>query len=296
MTRRFQMIRCAAGVASGLLLVMLSSVADAQIVRVGPFGGVSVRAPFVSVDTSPWGGTRVRAPFTSVNTGVYRGWGYGYYGHVYHHHHYAPRYVVPVPPPVTVYRPVVPVTVYEPVPVPVYQPPAYRSYSVPTAIGSADPRLLAEQLRAAAVRLERSLSSRRDDSDVWLNYLQPRQIINAIDQGADPEGLRGLLANYDGVVGNVQLVSIRSARGFSETRSLLRQHIARSAARPAVAEPQESVLRPATKPPESNLPRPRSPEPIPAEPVKPAAEGAEANDSDAGQEGELVKKRAPIPI
>ena len=48
----------------------MTSVAEAQILRIGPFGGVRVRAPFVSVDVLPnGGGTRVRAPFTAVNTG-----------------------------------------------------------------------------------------------------------------------------------------------------------------------------------------------------------------------------------
>ncbi|WP_164102583.1 hypothetical protein [Candidatus Laterigemmans baculatus] len=44
------------------------AVADAQILRIGPLGGVSVRVPFVSVDVSPYGGTRVRAPLTAIDT------------------------------------------------------------------------------------------------------------------------------------------------------------------------------------------------------------------------------------
>lgn len=39
---------------------------EAQFFRVGGFGGVRVRAPFVSVNVGPYGGTRVVAPFTSV--------------------------------------------------------------------------------------------------------------------------------------------------------------------------------------------------------------------------------------
>lgn len=58
--------------------------ANAQLVRVGPLGGVSVRLPFVSVDTLPLGGgASVRAPFTSVDTGLYsRGYGGLRYGGV----------------------------------------------------------------------------------------------------------------------------------------------------------------------------------------------------------------------
>ncbi len=66
------------------LLVVCSSgimVAEAQVVRVGPRGGVRIRAPFASVDVLPYGGgTRVRAPFTAVDTGYYRyGVGVPYY-------------------------------------------------------------------------------------------------------------------------------------------------------------------------------------------------------------------------
>ncbi len=48
--------------------LMGSGAAEAQIVRYGPGGGVSVRAPFVHVEVGPGGSTYVRAPFTSVNT------------------------------------------------------------------------------------------------------------------------------------------------------------------------------------------------------------------------------------
>lgn len=68
-------------VGAATLILAWPATADAQILRIGPRGGVSVRAPFVSVDVSPWGGTRVRAPFTSVDTTdrYYRApGGYGY--------------------------------------------------------------------------------------------------------------------------------------------------------------------------------------------------------------------------
>ena len=52
-------------------MVITAEQAEAQFVRVGPGGGVSVRAPFVHVEVGPGGGTYVRAPFTSVVTPGY---------------------------------------------------------------------------------------------------------------------------------------------------------------------------------------------------------------------------------
>ena len=73
-----------AAVFAAVFTVAIGSSASAQIVRVGPLGGTSIRLPFVSVDATPFG-TRVRAPFTNVNTGIYGlrpGLGYGYPGPV----------------------------------------------------------------------------------------------------------------------------------------------------------------------------------------------------------------------
>lgn len=51
----------------------LVSTAKAQVVVVGPAGGVRVRAPFVSVDVLPFHrGTRLRVPYAAINTGFYR--------------------------------------------------------------------------------------------------------------------------------------------------------------------------------------------------------------------------------
>jgi hypothetical protein len=218
-----------------LVAVGQGSVADAQIVRVGGLGGVRVRAPFVAVDVLPFGGgTRVRAPFTSVRTGYYRygypGIGYGYgYG-------YAVRpYPYLVPPPVYVPVPVVPVVPVPVVPVPappvVYpEPESYSAYAVPSAppTASYDPLsadTLAERLRAAAVQLANSLSRRRDDADVWLDYLGPEAIVDAIDRGGDEAELRDLAVNYDAVVSTPQLHAIRASAGFRETRRLLKPWI-----------------------------------------------------------------------
>lgn len=233
--------------------MFFASSADAQI-RVGRFGGVSVNVPFVGVDVLPFGGgTRVRAPFTSVNTGLYgvgyggygyraapitayrgysyRGYGYPTYGYGYNSYVRPYGYgavAVPVPVPVPVYPDpygVEPDYVYtQPLPVdaPEYyaaRPPA-ETYQSPTSTGS-----LEDDLRIAADRLARSLLSRRDDADVWMDYLKPDLIVQTIDQGGSPAELQSLLMNYEGLSGNSQLSSIWVTDGFRQTHRLLRQWV-----------------------------------------------------------------------
>ncbi|MGB0598897.1 MAG: hypothetical protein ACPGLY_19600 [Rubripirellula sp.] len=292
------------------LLVMCSSgivVAEAQVVRVGPRGGVRIRAPFASVDVLPYGGgTRVRAPFTAVDTGYYRyGVGVPYYYAARPRHYAVPAY--PVQPllavpayPASAYRaPVFPEAVY---PVPVYPVPVYpeavypeavyppspvpdSSFATPLPQGAARPivGVLEDRLRAAALRLQQSLSQRRDDGEVWQNYLAPQTIVDMIDQGLDPRTLRELLRNYNGVLANPKLASIRNAAGFSETRSLLKEFIERrsriEATRSAPAVPgQPEDASSATEPTspltqEPQLPADISPSPI-EEVTTPAAEVA----------------------
>lgn len=209
------MFRISPVVISGLIGMTTATIAEAQLVRVGPFGGVEVRLPRlgVSVDVLPfWGGTRVRAPFTSVDTGWYQ---YGdrwspYTGEV------APQY-----------------------PQPTYAPPpvadsAYRgSRFADTATQLSDnhqsgpndddpsaAEALGQDLRAAAERLRISLAQRPDGGETWLSYLAPDQIIAAIDHRSAPQSLRNLLMNYEGVV-NSQLNDILSADGFDQTHRLL---------------------------------------------------------------------------
>jgi len=52
---------------SGVLVMLLPSSTEAQIVRRFAGGGIRVNAPFVRVDIGPGGGTSVRAPFTAVD-------------------------------------------------------------------------------------------------------------------------------------------------------------------------------------------------------------------------------------
>ena len=91
-----------------------------------------------------------------------------------------------------------------------------------------DPTQIADDLRIAAERLRQSLSLRLDDGDVWLNYLNPDGIIDALDETVSPreqnaslEALEMLIDNYDGVAGNPDLSWIASSSGFALTRQLL---------------------------------------------------------------------------
>ena len=52
---------------AGLMVLLLPSFADAQIVRRFGGGGVQINAPFVRVNVGPGGATSVRAPFTAVD-------------------------------------------------------------------------------------------------------------------------------------------------------------------------------------------------------------------------------------
>ena len=326
------------------LLVVCSSgmmVAEAQIVRIGPRGGVRIRAPYASVDVLPYGGgTRVRAPFTAVNTGYYRyGVGVPYY---YARRPLGRRYGVPaypVPPvlavpayPVPVYpshvyaSPVYPEFVYPqavyPTPVPdqAYAVPdqAYavpdQAYAVPDQAYAAPdqtyaapepayapplPReaarpivgVLEDRLRAASLRLQHSLSLRRDDGDVWQNYLAPQTIVDTIDQGLDPQTLRELLRNYNGILANPSLASIRNAAGFSETRRLLQQFIERG--------PITDPTRPATNvsPQLERTPSAAEPSPVPPEQRQfPAEETSLPVEEVTTPAVEVARPSVPVPL
>lgn len=214
---------------SSLAILGFVTPCDAQIVRFGTFGGVSIRAPFVAVDVGPYGETRVRAPFTSV---------YSYGRPVLSY----PRGVVGVPvyPPLPPFAivpalPAYPVPVYPAVPVlpeVVYETPAIPSQGYQVTRPSLDGHV-AEDLRRSAIRLQYSLSLRHD-GDVWLEYLNPARIIAVIEQGDSPSSLRDLIANFDGVVANGSLRAIYSAGGFNDTRELLRVYVDMQPSQPSV--------------------------------------------------------------
>ena len=263
---------------------------EAQI-RVGRFGGVSIRMPLVSVDVLPFGGgTAVRAPFTRINTGWYGGYnGLAYGGLAYgrdsshfgaHHDsgdgHYVGGYDgqhfgYPIHPsdqhasPHTIYqdapydfgyhrpafdhhgpgipidglritptvpRPVLPQrnsqmdrsTLVDPIPrAEVARPFTERLHAFDSIYATPD------ALLQSARTLKRSLLARGNDAEVWLDYLQPDQVIDTIHTRGDANPLAILLRNYDGLADNAKLSDIASLPGFRRTHQGLRVWVNRHA-------------------------------------------------------------------
>ena len=131
---------------------------------------------------------------------------------------------------------------------------------------------MSDRLLASAQALKRSLSTRRDDSDVWLNYLQPDRIIETIQRGESADSLRTLLGNYDGVLANPGLTSISRASGFRETHQLLRAFIESPPAASSVPTP--SPARDAADPFAAPAPEVGTNEPAPAPPIEPVNESS----------------------
>ncbi|TWU59903.1 hypothetical protein Poly51_01760 [Rubripirellula tenax] len=304
--------------------VAAPSAADAQI-RVGAFGGVSVRVPFVGVDVLPFGGgTRVRAPFTSVGTGFYGGGFYGadpfyrgprLYDDLYGYrsgYRYGSRYDYGYRPyddhPAYLYGP--PPVIAVPV-VPHYGNPGYV-YTEPYAdlryvapldrdpsgyqpdYQSARPAIvsppasLVDDLRSAAQRLSSALTRRPDDADIWQDYLGPNQIIETIDRGGAPAELRSLLMNYEGLSGNSQLSSIWIVDGFRQTHRLLRQWVESESGESSdesVLHSGPSVLEPSN---------PTSSDPTPAARVNSAA-GGDSDEAESGDDA-LLSPRPVTPL
>ncbi len=284
---------------------MAGSPADAQI-RIGRFGGVSVRVPFVGVDVLPFGGgTRVVAPFTSVNTGLYGGGFYGggfyerglygggsygvgpydgyrsYYGprdYLYDHPailpfgaaaYGSPIYGVPdyagyrygglpygglgygvIDDRGPDYRVLDPREISDPE---IYADDRYRAAYPSAPADQVSSSTLVSDLRFAASRLSRGLAQRRDDADVWQDYLKPDLIIETIDDGGSPSDLQTLLLNYEGLSGNAQLSNIWTVDGFRQTHQLLRQWVELSVPTPDATPVGAASIRKASQ----DLPAPR---------------------------------------
>ncbi len=268
-----------------LEFTFLLEVANAQVVVVGRAGGVRVRAPLVSVDVLPFHrGTRLRIPFATIDTGFYRS--------------YRPLtpvvgvFPLPVPYPYAYPYAVAPATAY-----PVIAVPAYPGFVYPETYGyeyseviypttsvagqtiydgsysSSRPRLelsLPERLRSAAEKLARTLSLRQD-GDVWLNYLGSQRIIENVDYSRPPFELQDLVTNYDGVVSNGTLRSIQYARGFAESRDLLRQYLSTESSGDRSSTDLSGTRSPLQVPamPVESVPKPPPPQ-LPA--IKPSAD------------------------
>lgn len=300
----------------GCLLVpsVFVSSANAQLVRVGPWGGVRVRVPLVSVDVSPWGDTRVRAPFTHVEApgdyyrshrydhrghhGHYdRGYRGYYYPHVfsddfglppyrgYDRDFYGSQYAPPAGAPYHPSRGAVAVPQRE------RGSSDFRvdedAYRVPRgdSPGRLSPSGAADALRSAAARLRASLSRRGEQGEIWLDYLQPDRIIAAIDGGESPASLQPLLANYEGVT-NSQVGWVSRVDGFHQTRRLLASFVTTGSNDRPAAERQDTRQRGGRETLE--LPPP-SPEP----PPRPRPEGAGADVGDQGDPAQSAAANSP---
>ena len=286
----------------------LFNTAEAQVVVVGPVGGVRVRAPFVSVDVLPFHrGTRLRVPYAAIDTGFYRS--YRRLPPV------AGFFPLPVPYPYAVAAapayPVIAVPAYPGVvypQIPSYEYPRVIYPNVEVArqpfydgvISSSRPRLelpLPERLRTAAETLARTLSL-REDGDVWLNYLGPQRIIENVDYSHPASELQDLIINYDGVVSNGTLGSIQYARGFAASRDLLRQYLgtqAFSAAPNSVAPNHEQTPVPSSIAPLNSVPEPPLPQlpknnPLKEVPVDPAAAVEQLPVSDTGLRAKQIPR------
>ena len=258
--------------------MLFASTSEAQIV-VGGWGGVRVRAPFVSVNVGPYGygGAYVRAPYTR-----YYGPAFPYRRPVVGFPFYPPIppvAVVPAVPVVSAYRvPVIPVPVPA-VPTVVYTEPAIPVDGYKVTRPSLD-GYVSEDLRRAALRFQANLSV-RSDADVWMNYLNPGRIVTSIDTGQPAGSLRDLVRNYDGVVANASLRPIYSMAGFNETRELLRVYVDANPS-PATAAPRPSAAprpaAPAPQPAPAPAPAAKANEDLPAPIPAPAADGDDGAD------------------
>ena len=84
--------------------------------------------------------------------------------------------------------------------------------------------------------------------EAWLEYLGPRQLPSLVARGKNKE-LQELMSHYDGVVANPELQYITATPGFTETKKLLENYLARPSSgsngqviriSPSVIEPIDS--------------------------------------------------------
>ncbi len=242
-----------------LLFLVIGSTADAQFVRVGPYGGVSIRAPFFAMDIP---GPPIPPPF------MFR----------------ARRPVVVAAPYPAYAYPQVQIEYADPGGIASPRHTVNRAFSPPTNMAE-----LESQLWEAASQLARSLVSQRD-AEMWTNYLAPDRIVAAIEQGNRGSVAR-LTDHYDGVTANPQLAWLTRLDGFAATRSLLHQYVgSRRVPVPAQSSQQRaSETRPQVQRTPSLEDRPlieqADPVPLPAPTPLPdplPADGASSNPPTSG--------------
>lgn len=199
------------GVASVSAVLLLTSSAEGQLVRVHRGGGgVHVRAPFVRVDVGPDGTTSVRAPFTAVDSP----------GHVYvgpHRGLLAPSpYAAP-----TLYGGQAAVHA--------------RPFPTQQQLAAMDDAALFATLRDVSTRLNLRLDRLKTGAG-WQRYLGVSE--EALDGPAiEPNGgvplviridlLQKVLTRFDLTADNPEYVKIATLSSFLATRTVLRKVIER---------------------------------------------------------------------
>ncbi|MEL6105343.1 MAG: hypothetical protein AAFU85_04875 [Planctomycetota bacterium] len=197
----------------------------------GP-GSFSIRSPFFSF--------RVDAPYPPV-------YGYRTYSSfpvpAYRYEPALPAYPTPTLRYSTPIPDQVPGAIGSVSPAPLYSPGlsgGIPDLTDPAPIITARPRLedaatshSGRGLSDSANRLRSALSSRTDDADVWLEYLQPGAIASAANSGRLTPDIVALEQRYEGVTMNPRLRSITRLPGFERTRMLLGQWIRSAAPEPA---------------------------------------------------------------
>lgn len=199
------------GLVCGLLLV--GGTTEAQFVRVGPGGGVSVRAPFVHVEVGPGGSTYVRAPFTSVVTPGYARVAprYGYY---------PPGTVVPGRKSTRLR----PLTAEE-----YTQDDTTMLPRMAVDPAQMDQRELRRHARAVAGRFENELRQTADGA-AWTSSLRPGTIRDLLAEDTDRpldsatvDQLTAILQSYDALSDSQGYPQITQLSGFREMREVLRE-------------------------------------------------------------------------
>lgn len=245
-------------IAKGLLISFvvagLSNKVDAQVVRLGPWGGISIRGPGAAIDVGPFGGSIRAAP------GI------------------RPRFPVPPAPPLPPFP-----GYLRPLPAPGFHLPgvALPRVGVDAQFSGPAHRWTGESAANAALRTTGSLQSleddqllrhlqqssdrlaeslqRRDPGQVWSDFLRPHDLVRMLLDG-ESEQADEMLRRYEGVRHNRELAWVENLGGFTSVQEGLREWLHRQA-------DQANVWDDEGVPPDPVPPRLRdsSPQPLPTE-------------------------------
>ncbi len=264
-------------VAKGLLIsfvvAVVSNKVHAQVVRLGPWGGISIRGNGAAIDVGPFGGTIRAAP------GI------------------RPGFAVPPVPPLPPFPGYVRPLPTPGFPLPGVVPPGVdvdaqfsgraRRWTGESAANASlrttgslqlleDDQLL-QHLQLSSDRLAESLQP-RDPGKIWSDFLRPHDLVGMLLDGEFQQA-EEMLRRYEGVRHNRELDWVENLGGFTSVQEGLREWLRRQA-------DQANVWDDEGVPPDPVPPRFRdsSPQPLPAEtetipPPKPDANRPERFDA-----------------